>query len=93
MQPVRPALARLLARPLAMAPRALDRLLASSLTTSSMPSALFTPRDQDGSRRQGYAVTEAGIAVTPIHGPLLTRGDWLSALFGATSYDQVVDFR
>ncbi|HMQ94382.1 S49 family peptidase [Amaricoccus sp.] len=79
-------LARLAGRPLALAPRALDGLLAGGLTTSSMPSALFPPRDDDGPRRRGYAVTDDGIAIVPVLGPLLTRGDWLTSLLGATDY-------
>jgi len=78
-------LARLAGRPLALAPRALDGLLGLA------PEALgaLPPFRGEDRATAGYALTENGIAVVPIHGPLLTRGDWLSALMGATSYDEV----
>ena len=41
--------------------------------------------------RQGYTVTEGGIAVVPVLGPLVTRGDWLTTLLGATEYGAVAD--
>lgn len=34
-------------------------------------------------------VTDAGIALIPIVGPLVARGDWLTALFGAMKYGGV----
>jgi len=78
-------LARLAGRPLALAPRALDGLLALAPEAhGGLP-----PLRRDDRDAAGYTLTEDGIAVVPIHGPLLTRGDWLSAFLGATSYDEV----
>ena len=75
-------MARLASRPLAIAPRALETLLAASRVTLASPGEIRT-------RGRGYAVTDAGIAVVPVLGPLVARGDWLTELFGASVYGEV----
>jgi capsid assembly protease len=37
-----------------------------------------------------YTVVEGGIAVVSVLGPLVARGDWLSALFGAIGYTDLI---
>ena len=74
--------ARLASRPLAIAPRALETLFAAGRV------AIIPPSDAI-SRGRGYAVTDAGIAVVPVLGPLVARGDWLTELFGASVYGEV----
>jgi len=76
------ALLRLASRPLAIAPRALETLLAASRVTIASPGEIAT-------RGRGYAVTDGGIAVVPVLGPLVARGDWLTELFGASVYGEV----
>ena len=75
-------LARLSGRPMALAPRALDGLLA--LAPDARGPMLQICGDDRGV--DGYAVTSDGIAVVPVLGPLLTRGDWLSSVLGASDY-------
>jgi ClpP class serine protease len=75
-------LARLAGRPMALAPRAFDGLLALAPEARG-PMLQLRDEDRDAA---GYALTEDGIAVVPVLGPLLTRGDWLTALLGATDY-------
>jgi ClpP class serine protease len=77
-----PLLARLAGRPLALGARGLDGLLA--LTPEARLPMPAIGREDRGTA--GYAVTDDGIAVVPVLGPLLTRGDWLSEMFGATDY-------
>lgn len=91
MTSLHPVLARLAGRPLAIAPRALDGLLAASLPAAAQAAALRAHRDAGLATPQGYTVTDAGIAVVPIVGPLVTRGDWLSMLLGAASYGEITD--
>lgn len=91
MTSLHPVLARLAGRPLAIAPRALDGLLAASLPAAAQAAALRAHRDARLAAPQGYTVTDAGIAVVPIVGPLVTRGDWLSMLLGASSYGEITD--
>lgn len=91
MTSLHPVLARLAGRPLAIAPRALDGLLAASLPAAAQAAALRAHRDARLAAPQGYTVTDAGIAVVPIVGPLVTRGDWLSMLLGAASYGEITD--
>jgi signal peptide peptidase SppA len=76
------ALLRLASRPLAMAPRALETLLAAGRVA-------LVPQHGAATRGRGYAVTDAGIAVVPVLGPLVARGDWLTELFGASVYGEV----
>jgi len=66
---------RLAARPLALAPRALEALLGE------------TPATQAAG--PGWQMTEGGIGHLPILGPLVQRGDWLTGLFGIASYDDI----
>ncbi|GIX11637.1 S49 family peptidase [Elioraea sp.] len=75
---------RLASRPLAIAPRALEALLAASRV-------VLAPHSDAVTRGRGYAVTDAGIAVVPVLGPLVARGDWLTELFGASVYGDVGD--
>ena len=76
-----PILSRLTGRPMALAPRAFDGLLALAPDARAPMLQLRDPE-----RDPGYAVTADGIAVVPVLGPLLTRGDWLTTLLGATDY-------
>ncbi len=83
------AASRLAGRPWAIAPARLDALLAgaASLTAGSdLPSWL-----QEIAQPRGYTMTESGIAVITIVGPLVTRGDWLTALLGASEYGAVAE--
>ncbi|GIX11592.1 S49 family peptidase [Elioraea sp.] len=79
---VEAALLRLASRPLAIAPRALETLLAASRVALAAHNGAVSPG-------RGYAVTDAGIAVVPVLGPLVARGDWLTELFGASVYGEV----
>ena len=60
-------LARLAGRPMALAPRALDGLLALALDTRG-PRLQFHGKERDAA---GYALADDGIAVVRIVGPLL----------------------
>ncbi|TGY90660.1 S49 family peptidase [Marinicauda algicola] len=80
-------LTRLGGRPLAIAPRALDGLLAADLSIDVRSAIMPVIRDADPAR--GFTVTDSGIAVVPVLGPLVSRGDWLSALFGASDYGAI----
>jgi ClpP class serine protease len=91
MTSLHPVLARLAGRPLALAPRALDGLLAASQPVQARPAALPFLCDAEPMAPRGYAVTESGVAVVPMIGPLVSRGDWLSMLLGAPSYGEVGD--
>ncbi len=72
---------RLAARPLALAPRTVEALVAA-------PQALFeTPPAASGG--SGWQMTEGGIGHLPVLGPLVQRGDWLTGLFGIASYDEI----
>ncbi|MDT7953814.1 MAG: hypothetical protein RQ966_20125, partial [Acetobacteraceae bacterium] len=82
-------LARLLGQPLAIAPRALDGLLAADLTVDTRSAIMPILPDADRAASRGFTVTESGIAVVPVLGPLVGRGDWLTALFGATDYGAI----
>ena len=84
MTSLQTALIRLASRPLAIAPRALETLLAASRVA-------LAPHSDAVTRGRGYAVTESGIAVVPVLGPLVARGDWLTELFGASVYGEVGD--
>jgi len=70
-------LARALAgRPMAMAPRRLDALLAASGLAVAPPCAAPLLHQLVG----------GGIAILPVVGPLVARGDWLSEMLGAATY-------
>lgn len=83
-----PLLSRLGDRPLAIAPRALDGLLAAGPSLDARPNMLLA-RDALPAMKASYAVTDAGIAVVPILGPLMTRGDWLTTFLGASDYGEI----
>ncbi|GGO16095.1 hypothetical protein GCM10007972_24750 [Iodidimonas muriae] len=91
----RSLLARLSGRPLALAPRALEGLLAavpSDVSTEALAKvdarglALHddTPRPSPG-----FTITDAGIAVVPVVGLLVTRGDLITAFLGIMDYGEV----
>jgi len=80
-----PLLARLSGRPLAIAPRALDGLLA----VGPMLDARSALPARDAPPVASHAVTDVGIAVVPILGPLVMRGDWLTSLLGASDYGEI----
>jgi signal peptide peptidase SppA len=82
MTSLQTALIRLGSRPLAIAPRALEALLVAGNVS-------LVPRSSGTTLGRGYAVTNAGIAVVPVLGPLVARGDWLTELFGASVYGEV----
>ncbi len=81
-----PLLTRLGGRPLAIAPRALDGLLAAGPMLDARPAMLPARNASPGA---SHVLTEAGIAVVPILGPLVTRGDWLTSLLGASEYGEI----
>jgi len=68
-----------------MAPRQLGALLATTLDPETAALTLNHTRDT----ARAYAVTETGIAIVPVIGPLVARHDWLSSLFGAASYGEI----
>jgi capsid assembly protease len=74
-------LARLSGRPMALSPRALDGLLALAPEARAPFPVMNGDRDS-----AGYSVTADGVAIVPVLGPLLTRGDGLTGLLGATDY-------
>jgi len=80
---------RLTGRPWAIAPGRLEGLLGGVATLTA--GGDLPPWLQERSRRQDYTVTDSGIAVVPIVGPLVARGDWLTALLGASEYAAVAD--
>jgi signal peptide peptidase SppA len=81
-----PLLARFGGRPLAIAPRALDGLLAAGPMLETRPAMLPA---RDAPPVASHSVTGPGIAVVPILGPLVTRGDWLTSLLGASDYGEI----
>lgn len=40
---------------------------------------------------RGFTMTDSGVAVVPIVGPMVARGDWLTELFGFRSYGDVAE--
>jgi hypothetical protein len=74
------ALARLAGRPLAIAPRPLDALLAAGRSIEARPAMLPTRKSEPAAR--GFTMADSGVAVVPIVGPMVARGDWLTELFG-----------
>jgi ClpP class serine protease len=89
MRSLHPALARLSGRPLAIGPRALDGLLATDRSIDARSGIMPILRDPDPAASRGFTMTDSGIAVVPVLGPLVSRGDWLTALFGATDYGAI----
>ncbi|ADZ72464.1 S49 family peptidase [Polymorphum gilvum] len=86
MTRLNPLLTRLGGRPLAIAPRALDGLLAAGPMLDTRQAMLPA---RDAPPVASHSVTDPGIAVVPILGPLVTRGDWLTSLLGASDYGEV----
>ncbi|GIX11765.1 MAG: serine peptidase [Elioraea sp.] len=84
-----PVMLRLSGRPLAIAPRALDGLLAADLSIGARSAIMPILRDVDPAASRGFTMTDSGIAVVPVLGPLVSRGDWLTALFGASDYGAI----
>lgn len=74
--------ARLMGRPLALAPQALDLLMAAGLRAGSPHSLDLVPDPH-------YRLAAGGIAVVPVLGPLVARGDWLTQLLGASDYTSI----
>lgn len=73
--------ARLAGRPLAFARTRLAALLALHADEGCSD-----PREEAAR----YVVVDGGVAIVPVLGPLVARGDWLSALFGAMAYGDLV---
>ena len=73
---------RLAARPLALAPRAVEALVAA-------PRAFLGEAGSPQAGGPGWRMTEGGIGHLPILGPLVQRGDWLTGLFGIASFDDI----
>ena len=70
-----PALARLAGRPLALAPRAVDTLLVAG--RSLYPGGAVPPMGVEARPGvHGFTLSDSGIAVVPVVGPLVSRGDW-----------------
>jgi len=89
------AATRLAGRSWAIAPGRLEGLLGSTVALTSgaeMPSWL-----QEAMPPQGYKVVPGsspgtgGIAIVPVLGPLVARGDWLTTLLGASEYGAVAE--
>jgi len=83
------AAARITGRPWAIAPGRLESLLGSALAL--MPGDGLPSWLQDVARSEPYTVTDSGIAIVPVLGPLVARGDWLTLLLGASEYGTVAD--
>lgn len=79
--------ARITGRPWAIAPGRMEGLLGSAVAL--MPGAGLPSWLQDVARSEPYTVTDSGIAVVPVLGPLVSRGDWLTLLLGASEYGTV----
>ncbi len=75
---------RLAARPLALAPRAVEALVAA-------PRAFLGEATSPQASGPGWQMTEGGIGHLPILGPLVQRGDWLTGMFGIMSYDDIAN--
>jgi len=82
------AASRIAGRPWAIAPASLEALVASATALASLndlPSWLEATRPRDD------PVSEGGIAIVPVLGPLVARSDWLTALLGASEYGAVAE--
>jgi len=78
---------RLAGRPLALAAPALSALCRSGASeTAPVAGAGLTASAAPG---PGYAVNGDGIAVVPVFGPMVARGDWLTALLGIADYQAI----
>lgn len=83
------AATRFAGRPWSIAPGRMEGLLGSAgafTPAAGLPSWL-----QEATRRQGYTITDSGIAVVPVLGPLVARGDWLTTLLGTSEYGAVAE--
>lgn len=65
---------------MALAPQALDLLMAPDAGAGAPPHSLNLVSEPD------YRLTDSGIAVVSVVGPLVARGDWLTQLLGASDY-------
>ena len=89
------AACRLAGRLWAIAPVRMEGLLGSGAGLT--PGAELPSWLQDATRPQGYMVIPGsspgtgGIAIVPVLGPLVARGDWLTTLLGATEYGAVAE--
>ena len=81
--------ARFAGRPLAIAPRALEQLLSANSLEARLPPTAAN-REVRGGAATSYALN-GGIAVVKVVGPLLSRGDWLTEMFGIMSYADIGD--
>jgi len=73
---------RLANRPLALASRAVDAVMAN---------AMFGEAQMSSSDRPGWELTDGGVAIMPVIGPLLQRGGMFSDFLGITTYDDIAD--
>jgi len=71
-------------RPLALASRAVDAVM-------SAPRAMFDGEMASTQRDAAWDMTDGGIAVLPIFGPLLQRGDDFTRWLGIATYDDIGD--
>jgi ClpP class serine protease len=81
---IAPLAERLAGRPLALGRAALSALCRRGPVEAGP--AGFPPQ---AAPDPGYAVTGDGIAVVPVLGPMLARGDWLTAALGLTDYQSL----
>ncbi len=85
---INPVATRLAGRPWAIAPARLEAIVGSIAAFGSNPGPPSSL--QEATRRQDYTVIPGsspgtgGIAVVPVLGPLVARGDWLTLLLGAS---------
>lgn len=86
---VNPLVARLSGRPLAIAPRALDGPLAVAPSIGARAAVTPILPDAEPATARGITLTDSGVAVVPVLGPLVSRGDWLTALLGASDYGAI----
>ncbi len=81
---IAPLAERLAGRPLALGRAALSALCRNGPVEAGP--AGFPPK---AAPDPGYTVSGDGIAVVPILGPMLARGDWLTAALGLTDYQSL----
>ncbi len=93
-----PLASRFSGRPLALAPRALRAIFATARASPARgalePLLAATPIEAPSNlapmpRGAGFSVTDSGIAIVPVIGPMVGRGDWLTDLFGIGDYGSV----
>jgi len=73
----------------AIEPAAADAVLKAleGRTHDAVTSFTGSPAIDRTGRDKGYRVTQAGTAIVPIVGELVTRGSWIGAVSGLTSYE------